>query len=99
AQLALFRRGDSLQVVAAYDLTSDTVLAGHAAHTALVPQKDEHDRPLISQSTDTRGWYTFTMSSTPRLLSFETWNPEKKRGARIRRSVWLHSPQLNVVHC
>jgi len=97
AQLALFRRGDSLQVVAAYDLSSDSVLAGHAAHTALVIQKNEHEKPLISQSTDTRGWYTFTMSSTPRLLSFETWNPEKKRGARIRRAVWLPPLPPNAV--
>lgn len=97
AQLALFRRGDSVQVVAAYDLTSDTVLAGYAAHTALVLQRDEHDQPIISQSTDTRGWYTLTMNSTPRLLSFETWNPEKKRGARIRRGVWLAPLPPNTV--
>jgi len=89
AQLALFRRGDSVQVVAAYDLTFDTALAGPAEHTALVLQRSEHDQPTISQSVDTRGWYTFTMNSTPRLLSFEAWNPEKKRGGRIRRAVWL----------
>lgn len=29
------------------------------------------------------------MDSTPRLLSLETWNPEKKRGGRLRRGVWL----------
>jgi hypothetical protein len=29
------------------------------------------------------------MDSTPRLLSLETWNPEKKRGGRLRRGVGL----------
>jgi len=89
AQLALFRRGDSVQVVAAYDLTTDTALVGPAAHTALVLQRDERETPLISQSTEKRGWYSLTMDSTPRLLSLETWNPDKKRGGRTRRGIWL----------
>lgn len=89
AQLALFRRGDSVQVVAAYDLTPDTALVGPAAHTALVLQRDEKEAPLISQSMEKRGWYSLTMDSRPRLLSLETWNPEKKRGGRMRRGIWL----------
>ncbi len=89
AQLALFRRGDSVQVVAAYDLTTDTALVGPAVHTALVLQRDERETPLVSQSTEKRGWYSLTMDSRPRLLSLETWNPEKKRGGRLRRGVWL----------
>lgn len=89
AQLALFRRGDSVQVVAAYDLTPDTALAALGAHTALVLQRDERETPLISRSTEKRGWYSLTMDAAPRLLSFETWNPEKKRGARIREGIWL----------
>src|SRR5438045_420926 len=89
AQLALFRRGDSVQVVAAYDLTLDTALVGPGEHTALVLQRDERETPLVSQSTEKRGWYSLTMDSTPRLLSLETWNPEKKRGGRLRRGVWL----------
>ena len=89
AQLVLFRRGDSVQVVAAYDLTPDTALAGPAVHTALVLQRDERQRPLISQSIERRGWYSVTMDSVPRLLSLETWNTDKKRGGRVRRGVWL----------
>jgi hypothetical protein len=89
AQLALFRRGDSVQVIAAYDLTTDTALVWPAAHTALVLQRDEREVPLISESTEKRGWYSLTMDSTPRLLSLETWNPEKKRGGRMRRGIWL----------
>ena len=89
AQLALFRRGDSVQVVAAYDLTPDTALVGPAVHTALVLQRDEREAPLISQSREKRGWYSLTMDSTPRLLSLEAWNPEKKRGGRMRRGIRL----------
>ena len=30
-----------------------------------------------------------TVDATPRVLSLETWSPEKKRGARLRQGVWL----------
>ena len=89
AQVALFRRGDSVQVVTAYDLTADTTYGGPAVHTALVLQRDERERPLMSEGTAPRGWFSLTMNSTPRLLSLEGWNAEKKRGGRLRRSVWL----------
>jgi hypothetical protein len=89
AQLVFFRRGDSVQVVAAYDLTPDTALAGPAAHTALVIQRDERALPLISESIERRGWYSVTIDSVPRLLSLETWNADRKRGGRIRRGISL----------
>jgi tetratricopeptide (TPR) repeat protein len=89
AQLALFRRGDSVQVVAAYDLTPDSAFDGGSVHAALVLQRSEHDVPLISEAPAQRGWFSLTMNSTPRLLSLEAWNAEKKHGGRIRRSVWL----------
>ncbi|HUQ18502.1 MAG TPA: hypothetical protein VM099_02720 [Gemmatimonadaceae bacterium] len=88
-QVALFRRGDSVQVVTAYDLTPDTTYNGPEVHTALVLQRNESEAPLISQATTPRGWFSLTMSSTPRLLSLESWNAEKKRGGRLRRSIWL----------
>jgi hypothetical protein len=97
AQLALFRRGDSVQVVATYDLTRDTALVSPAVHAALVLQRDEHEQPIISESHDIRGWFSLTMDNKPRLISFESWNPEKKRGGRTRRSVSLAPQRLGMV--
>jgi hypothetical protein len=88
-QLALFRRGDSVQVVVAYDVSSDTAFAGPAVHSALVLARDEHEQPLISQSTFARGWHSLTVDAAPHLLSLEAWNPEKKHGARLRRGLRL----------
>jgi hypothetical protein len=89
AQLALFRRGDSVQVVAAYDLTPDSLFDGNAIHAALVLQRNEHEPPNISEAPSQRGWFSITMNSTPRVLSLEAWNPAKKHGGRIRRSIGL----------
>jgi hypothetical protein len=97
AQIALFRRADSVQVVAAYDLTRDTALLSPAIHAALVLQRDEHEQPLVSESTNGRGWFSLTMDNRPRLLSFEAWNPEKKHGGRTRKSVSLAREQAGVV--
>ena len=36
-----------------------------------------------------RGWHSITVDGAPHLLSLETWNPEKKRGARLRLGVSL----------
>lgn len=89
AQLALFRRGDSVQVVAAYDLTPDSLFDGSSTHAALVLQRNELEAPMISEAPSQRGWFSVTMNSTPRVLSLEAWNPAKKHGGRIRRSVGL----------
>ncbi|MEP6904512.1 MAG: hypothetical protein ABI875_00435 [Gemmatimonadales bacterium] len=96
-QVALFRRGDSVEVVAAYDVSSDTALAGPAVHSALVLARDERDKPLISESTVARGWHAITVDATPRVLSIETWNPEKRHGARLRRGVLLAPRKPNSV--
>jgi hypothetical protein len=89
AQLALFRRGDSVQVVAAYDLTPDSLFDGGAVHAALVLQRNEREAPKISDAPSQRGWFSITMNSMPRVLSLEAWNSEKHHGGRIRRSVGL----------
>ena len=88
-QIAVFRRGDSLQVVAAYDVSRDTVFSGGAVHSMLVLARDERDDPLVSELTLARGWHSATVDASPRVLSLETWSPEKKRGARLRQGLWL----------
>jgi hypothetical protein len=88
-QIALFRRGDSVQVVAAYDVSRDTMFTGGTVQAALVLARDERDQPIISELTLSRGFHSVTVDATPRVLSVETWSPEKKRGARLRQSLWL----------
>ncbi len=88
-QIACFRRGDSVQVIAAYDVSSDTAFVGEDVHTALVLARDERDQPHISQSTFARGWHSLTVDVVPQVLSMEAWNPEKKKGARLRRGLLI----------
>lgn len=97
SQIALFRRGDSVQVVAVYDISRDTLLSGEAIHSALVLARDERDQPLVSELTIPRGWHSLTIDAAPRLLSLETWNTDKKRGARMRRGVGIAPRTPNSV--
>jgi len=88
-QLALFRRNDSLLVVAAYDVTTDTALAGAGLHSALILARDE-TRLLTSQEDTTPvGRYSLTTDGKPVLMSLEVWRPLGKRGARLRKVVSL----------
>jgi hypothetical protein len=96
-QIAVFRRGDSVQVVAAYDVSLDTMFTGGTVHSALVLARDERDQPVISELTLPRGWHSITVDPTPRVLSVETWSPEKKRGARLRQSLWLPQRAPNAI--
>ena len=96
-QVALFRRGDSVQVIAAYDLSSDTAFAGPDVHSALVLSRDERDKPLISMSTFARGWHSLTVDPVPRVLSLEAWNSGKRHGARLRRGVLIAPRKPNSV--
>ena len=96
-QIALFRRGDSVQVVAGYDVSRDTAMAGGTIQSALVLTRDEHDTPVVSMSALPRGWHTLTVDGTPHLLSLEAWSPDKHGGARIRRGVALPPRSPNGV--
>lgn len=96
-QIAVFRRGDSLQVVAAYDVSRDTAFSGGTVRSALVLARDERDQPLISEVTQQRGWHSMTIDATPRVLSLETWSPDKKRGARLRQGLWVSPRRPNSI--
>lgn len=96
-QIALFRRGDSVQVVAAYDVSKDTLLAGDSVHSALVLARDEHDQPVMSQLTVPRGWHSIVVDAAPHLLSLEAWNSGKKHAARTRRGVLMAPRNPNAV--
>ncbi|MEO8909872.1 MAG: hypothetical protein ABI408_06545 [Gemmatimonadaceae bacterium] len=49
AQVARFRRGDSTQVVAAYDVSTDTIFSRHTFRAALIAMSDEMATPAIAE--------------------------------------------------
>jgi hypothetical protein len=86
-QLAMFRRADSLLIVAAYDVSSDTAFAGDGVHSALVLARDE-THPIASvESTTPVGRYSLMADSRPALMSLEVWRPQGRRGGRLRKVV------------
>jgi hypothetical protein len=93
-QLAMFRRGDSLLIVAAYDVTSDTAFAGDGVQSVLVLARDETDPAVMVESPTPIGRYSVMSDSKPTLLSLEVWRPAGTRGARTRKIVSM--PPLPV---
>lgn len=49
AQVARFRRGDSTTLVAAYDVTQDTIFSRHRFDAALVAMRDEAAKPSMDR--------------------------------------------------
>lgn len=91
AQVALFRRRDSVMVVAAYDVSADTAFAPGPVTSMAVLQRDETDQELFpaTQLLAERGAHVEMMSGAPHLLSVETFNVGKRRAGRTRRVVSL----------
>src|SRR5437773_1184352 len=88
-QTAMFRRGDSCLVVAAYDL-SDYALFGHqAAQAALVVARDEHSRWVAQHPARSDGPDVLTLSAScdAQLLSLEIVAPGARRVARVRHGI------------
>ena len=90
-QLSVFRRGDSCLVVAAYDLSRDTVLAHRPAHAALVLARNEHDLVVRAHETrlDGADVLTATAPCGRQLLSLEVVDTAQRRVARARYGVVL----------
>ncbi|HEY8166941.1 MAG TPA: hypothetical protein VIF83_15430 [Gemmatimonadaceae bacterium] len=86
-QIATFRRADSLLIVAAYDVTSDTAFAGEGVQSALVLARDEIHSVASLQSATPAGRYSLMADSKPTLMSLEVWRPAGRRGARMRKVV------------
>jgi hypothetical protein len=88
-QTAIFRRGDSCLVVAAYDLSSDAVLAHQAAQAALVVARDEHSNRVTQHSARSDGPDVLTLSAPcdAQLLSLEIVAPRARRVARARHGI------------
>ena len=89
-RIALFRRGDSVLVVAAYEAANDTVLRRAVAPRAsLVLLRDEHTAPIVVDSADTAraGVLIANAPWRPRLVAVEVYDSATARGARSRDGV------------
>jgi len=88
-QEALFRRGDSCLVVAAYDLSRDTLFAQRAVTSALALAPDERTLTLSRDSGVVSGAraLTATASCGPFVMSLEAVAPGERHVARARYGV------------
>jgi hypothetical protein len=88
-QRALFRRGDSCLVVAAYDLSSDTLFARQAVTGALALAADERTLTLSRDSGVVSGARALTATAPcgPLVMSLEAVAPGERHVARARYGV------------
>jgi hypothetical protein len=83
---ATFRRGDSILVVATYDVSGDTSFQDGGREVALVLERDARSLPVIERRTraDPEGALVAEAPWTPVLLSLELRGPERRVAARAR---------------
>jgi len=85
-QLAVFRRGDSCVVIAAYDLSHDTALGDQPARAALIVTRSERD--VVVRDHETRLNHPDVLMATApcdhQLLSLEVVSPTRRTVARAR---------------
>lgn len=89
--MAVFQRGDSVVIVAAYDQTVDGEWVGHPSKAALFLWRNELAEPRIATDTTRlpRGVFTVSAKAEPRLLSFELYSEGARRAARARYGLRL----------
>jgi len=97
-QKAVFRRDDSCVVVAAYDLSSDTLFARQAVTGALALAADEHTLVLSRDSGVVSGTRALTAIAPcgPLVMSLEAVAPGQRHVARARYGVT--PPRLSPYH-
>ena len=91
-QIALFRRGDSALIVAAYDLPDDTLLARRGLESGLfaVPVDSNglgEPRGVVRSDANRRGVITAIAPWSPMIASVELLDPTSKSAARQRIGV------------
>jgi len=87
-QVALFRRGDSVQVVAAFDVSSRRPFDSAQVQSALVLAPDEKS-PLIMSAATARGTFSASIDGRPHLMSLEVLSLDKRHAAWKRAGIWL----------
>ncbi len=85
-QLAIFPRGDSALVVAAFDQTADPGWRDIPLEVALFLARDELSEPIVARPdrAEARGVLNVTVGAEPLLLSLEMFSSGMRRAARVR---------------
>lgn len=95
-QVALFRRADSVQVVAAFDVSKRRPFDSAAVQSALVLAADERF-PLVMSARTARGTFTANIDGRPHLMSLEVLSLDKRHAAWKRVGVWLPPKPADAV--
>jgi hypothetical protein len=89
-QLAVFPRGDSAIVVAAYQLVSEEPIDGDTYEAALVLSRDPASDPAVAASGGAAaGVLAVTVEAEPALVSLEMFSATERRAARSRYGLRL----------
>ena len=88
-QIAAFRRGDSVEVVAAFDVTNDRDLDSTGVSSSLVLAADEKTVPAVVSMNGPKGALTLRADARPQLLSLEIIRADTRRAGWKRAGVWL----------
>jgi hypothetical protein len=88
-QLAVFPRGDSAVVVAAYDQCADPAWLEAPVDVGLFLARDELKEPIVlePEGGEPRGVLSVTVGADPMLLSLEMFSGQGRRAARVRYGV------------
>src|SRR6185503_4631033 len=92
AQLAFFRRGDSLLVVAAWDARRDTSMLGRVVNASVAALDDSVVRVSRADSVQARGRMSATFRMDSGIVSLELLAPHERRAARRRHGFAARSP-------
>ncbi len=97
-QIARFRRGDSTLVVAAYDLTGDTLFAGRTVEAALALAAESRRPPVVQHvlRAPPHGILVATAAESTLLASVEILARPDRRAARARYSLRPTSARARV---
>lgn len=88
-QIAAFRRGDSVEVVAAFDVTNDRDLDSAGVSSSLVLAADEKTPPAVVSMSGPKGALSLRTEARPQLLSLEIVRPDVRRAGWKRAGIWL----------
>ena len=92
-QIAVFRRGDSAHVVAAFDVSRRKPFDTSTVKSALVLAPDEKSA-IISWGAAPKGALTATVDTRPHVLSLEVLTTGQRHAAWSREGIWI--PPINA---
>ncbi len=88
-QIAAFRRGDSVEVVAAFDVTHDSDLDSAGVSSSLVLAADEKTPAAVVSMAGPKGALSLRADARPQMLSLEIVRPDVRRAGWKRAGIWL----------